>query len=157
MKKTILIAVAFLFSHVILLAQDKPDKELIIKEIQAKDKKLAKFIQQSLGDSIAKLFSPNCHFIPEYGKIFEGREQVLDFFTSQFKSGVKVSDIKMNPLEHRVYDEIILELGTVDIKFTSSSDQKVVKKQYNYLINWKVSKKGKYRIRAATWNSVDKN
>ncbi len=156
MKSIVLISVVFLLSHVMLLAQNKEEKELIIKTIQANDKQIELFIMQNMTDSITKMFSPNCHFMPEYGELVEEKDAVSKYLSASFKSGVKIKYFKFNPIERKVYGDIVLEIGTFDIKYTLPSNPTEVKAKYNYLINWKASKKGKYRIRVATWNSLKK-
>ena len=160
MKKLLFIGAVFMLFNAILFGQDKDiednkdNKELIIKSIQSKDKQLVTFIEKKLTDSIAKMFSPNSHLMPEYGDIIESRDAISKFFNSLFKSGLKVTSFKLNPIEHRVYSDIVLEIGTVEVKYSTSSNPAEVKEKYNYLINWKASKKDNYRIRVATWNSL---
>jgi ketosteroid isomerase-like protein len=160
MKKLLFVWTVFVLFHAILFGQDKDiedskdNKELIIKSIQSKDNHMVTFIEKKLTDSIAKMFSPNSHLIPEYGDIIESRDDISKYFSSLFKSGLKVTSLKFDPIELRVYGDIVLEIGTVDVKYSTSSNPIEVKKKYNYLINWKSSKKGNYRIRVATWNSL---
>jgi len=153
MKRFVLVSVFFLLGHVMLHAQNKEEKQLIVKEIQSKDKKLESFVLQNLADSIAQLFTPNCHLMPEFGEIIEGRDEVDKYLTSSMKSGVKISSFKLNPLELKVYGDLVLEIGTFEMKYTASSGATESKARYNYQITWKTSKKGNYRIRFATWNS----
>ncbi len=154
MKRLFVLSICFFLGSTILFAQSKDEKAIIIKDIQEKDKQLELFFQDGLVDSIVKLFSPNCHYIPEYRKIIEGRDEVAKSFSSEFKTGLKIIDMKLNPIEHKVYGDIVLELGTCNIKYTTKSNPSPESKKFNYLINWKASKKGNYRIRAAMWNSV---
>ncbi len=154
MKKLVLLSIALFFGFFILFAQQTDEKELILKKVQDKGKQLQLFFQQGEIDSIAQIFSPNCHVIPEYGEIVEGREAVTKFFSIKFKSGLKITDIKMDPVEQRVYNDIVIELGTCTVKYSTKANPAPITGKFNYLLNWKASKKENYRIRAVSWNSI---
>jgi hypothetical protein len=154
MKKISLTVAGLALGIIISFAQQKEEKELIIKSIREKESNLEVFILKGMTDSIAKIFSPNSHYMPEYGEIGEGRDEVLKWLNSVFRKGLTIKEFKMDPIEQRVYDDIILELGTFTVKYASNAGSSVVTRKYNYLINWKASKKKNYRIRAVTWNSI---
>ncbi len=154
MRKFILFIAGIIIGFATLFAQTKDEKAIIVKTILEKEKQFEVYLLQGLVDSIDNYFSPNCHFIPEYGEIIEGRDAVSELFSSKFKSGLKIIDMKLNPVEHKVYGDIVLEVGTCIVKYISQSGSESMSKKYNYLLNWKASKKDNYRIRAATWNSV---
>jgi ketosteroid isomerase-like protein len=135
-----------------LMAQNKEEKELILEQVKLKSGKLSEFMKSSLSDSIASIFSPNCHFIPEHDVIYESRDEVLEHFTGQFKEGMKISKYALESTEFKVYDDIVLEIGVNEIHYTMLPEKKLYKAKYNYMFVWKSSKKGNYRIRAAIWN-----
>lgn len=132
---------------------EKEKEEQIIKEkVIANSKKLENFYKKSMADSVAGLFSSNCHIIREYGEIIESRDLVEDTFKKEFKSDKVISGCKFEPLEIKVYDEIVLEIGVNTISYSRPPDKKLYVEKYNYMFVWKESKSGKYQIRSAMWN-----
>lgn len=137
-----------------VFAQTKEEKTLIIDTIKQQDQKLATFYKNSQADSIAGLFSPNCHIAREYSEIVEGRENVLALYNKDFKGGKKIVSCKFNVIEHKVYDQLVMEIGTQTLEYTIGPDKRLYRDQYNYMLIWKKSKEGKYQIRSAFWNSM---
>ena len=154
MKKKFILAWIFILCGMIVLAQNKEEKKLIIETVGQLDQKFVTFYKNSQADSLASLFSPNCHVAREYSTIVEGRENVLAMYNKDFKSGVKISSCKFEVLEQKVYDDIVLEIGTNIIEYTKGPDKILFREAYNYMFVWKKSKEGKYQIRSAMWNSM---
>ncbi len=153
MNKILLLQFAFILIAVSAAAQNKEEKKLIIATIERQDQKLATFYKNSQADSIAELFSPNCHFVREFGNIEEGRENVLALYNKDFKAGVKYVSCKFDVVEHKVYDDLVLEIGVNTIEYTKGPDKALYRNSYNYMFVWKKSKEDKYQIRSAIWNS----
>jgi ketosteroid isomerase-like protein len=137
-----------------MYAQKAEEKEGIIKKIKDQNQKLALFYKNMQADSIAGLFSPNCHIAREFENIAEGRDQVLALYKKDFKSGTKITNSKFEVIEHKVYDDVVMEIGKHTLEYTTGTDKTVRKTQQNYIFLWKESKSGKYQIRAAFWNSA---
>ena len=135
-------------------AQNKQEKEMILSDIQQMDQKLVNFYKNSQADSLASIFSPNCHFAREFSPIIEGRENVRDMYSKDFKGGVKVTSCKFDVQEQKVYDDLVLEIGTNTIEYTKGPNKILFRDSYNYMFIWKKSKSGKYQIRSAFWNSA---
>ncbi len=152
MKKIIIGLSVLLGSMQLLVAQTSEEKDQIIKQIQEKDRKLETFIKQGKTDSIAALFSPNCHLAGEYGDLIESREKVKEYYSKEKSSGKKISSYSLTAEEHKVYDDVVLEIGTNTVKYTIGADKKLYITEYNYMLVWKQSKNGPYQIRAAMWN-----
>lgn len=156
MKKSLIVSILCIFYTFSVFAQNKEERELIEKTILENDNRLEEFFKLSNVDSIVGMFSPNSHFMPEYQKILEKRDAIEEYFTKHFKSGIKYSEFKLKAEEHKVYDDLVLEVGENIVKYTKGSEGKQNTEKYNYMLIWKRSKKGKYQIRAAMWNSVEK-
>jgi hypothetical protein len=137
-----------------VFAQTDDEKKLLINKIQINDDKLELFIKKGMTDSIAELFSPNCHFANEFGTILESRESVKNFYVNDKKSGRKYIDYSLDVIEHKVYDEVILEVGTNTVKYSIGADKRLYTTQYNYMLVWKKSKNDDFQIRAAMWNLI---
>jgi len=135
-----------------LFAQSKEEKELYVKQVQNIDRKMESFIKKGMIDSVAGLFSPNCHMAGEYGTIVEDREKVQEIFNTDKKAGKKYTEYTLNAFEHKVYDDIVLEIGTNTVRYSIGMDKRLYTTEYNYMLVWKRSKEGKYQIRAAMWN-----
>lgn len=151
-----LFASAFLFMLTLtVVAQSKEEKKLIIETILSNGNKLEVFFEEGKADSIAGMFSPNSHLIVENHKIQEKREEIENHFIKLFKSGIDYSDFEFEAEEHKVYDDLVLEIGENIVKYTQGRDSKPISKKYNYMLVWKKSKGGKYQIRAATWSSIE--
>ncbi len=156
MKKKLILQVAFIILTVAVFAQNKEEKKLIIETIEQQDQKFTTFYKNSQADSLAGLFSPNCHVAREFNNIVEGRENVLAMYNKDFKDGMKIVSCSFKVLEHKVYDDLVLEIGTNTIEYTKGPDKILFKDSYNYMFVWKKSKEGKYQIRSAMWNSMKK-
>lgn len=154
MKKTLFFQFLFISITVAVLAQNKEERSLIIETINTQDQKFIAFYKNSQADSLAGLFSPNCHVAREFGTIIEGRENVQSLYKNDFKSGIKVVDFSFNVLEQKVYDDLVLEIGTNNIAYTKGPNKILYKETYNYMFVWKKSKSGNYQIRSAIWNST---
>ena len=153
MYKRVVLAVFVLLVAVTATAQNKEEKKIIRDQIQENHKLLEEYFKNSNADSIAGLFSPNCHFAMEFQEMIESREDVLSHFKNDFKSGTKVSGSNLEPEEIKIYDDIVLEMGIHTLEYTKLPDKKLHISKYNYMFVWKKSKSGRYHIRAAIWNS----
>lgn len=135
--------------------QKKEEKKLIVETILENDSRLEEFFMQSKADSIAGMFSPNSHLIVEYEGLIEKREEIEKHYQGAFKSGIKYTEFKLEAEEHKVYDDLVLEIGKNQIKYTIGKEGKVLSQRYNYMLVWKKSKTGNFQIRAATWNPLE--
>ena len=152
MNKILLLQFAFILIAVSAAAQNKEEKKLILASIEQQDQKLATFYKKSQADSIAGLFSPNCHLVREFNSIIEGRENVLALYNKDFKAGIKYVSCKFDVVENKVYDDLVLEIGVNTLEYTKGPDKALYRNSYNYMFVWKKSKEGKYQIRSAMWN-----
>ena len=98
-------------------------------------------------------FRCHCSGAWEFEEMVESRENVLDYFKDDFGSGKKVSGFSLDPDEIKIYDDIVLEMGVHTLEYTQLPDKKLHVRKYNYMFVWKKSKSGRYRLRAAIWNS----
>jgi ketosteroid isomerase-like protein len=155
MKKNLLVSLLCIFCAVSVFAQNKEEKKLIIETILKNDSRVEEFFKLGKADSIAEIFSPNSHLMAEFEKLIEKRESIEKHYAALFKSGVKYSEFKLEAEEHKVYDDLVLEIGENNVKYTKGSDSKVISGKYNYMLVWKKSKSGRYQIRAAMWNSIE--
>ena len=153
MNKHVFIAILLSATTLYMSAQNKQEKAAILSAIDIKRDALENFYKDELGDSIAAMFSPNCHLVTEFSEIIESQEDVARFYKDEYKSGKRISAFKLKPLEKKVYDDIVLEIGTNKIEYTMLPDKKLHIKEMNYMFVWKKSKKkGYYHLRAAMWN-----
>lgn len=156
MKKNIIIVFLALLGAINLVAQNKEERKLIIEIILENDTKLEDFFKLGKSDSIANMFSPNSHLLAEYTNMLEKREEIEKHFKSLFRKGVKYSEFKLEAEEHKVYDDLVLEIGENIVKYSKGDDDKKYSEKYNYMLVWKKSKSGIYQIRAAMWNTPEK-
>jgi ketosteroid isomerase-like protein len=152
MKKIILTGVFILTGISFLNAQKKEQKDLIISQIQNNDRRLEVFMEKGTTDSIVAMFSPNCHLVNEFGTIVENKDKVKDYYTGEKKAGKKLIDYTLKPTDQKVYDDIVLEIGTNTVKYSIGAEKRLFVTEYNYMLVWKKSKSGSYQIRAAMWN-----
>jgi hypothetical protein len=152
MNKAVLTLMMLLGTIQLVAAQTDEEKALITKQVQLNDRKLETFIEKGMTDSIANQFSPNCHLVTEFGSIMESRDKVKDFYLSEKKAGKKFVEYSLTATEHKVYSEVVLEVGTNTVKYSIGTDKKLYTTQYNYMLVWKQSKSGNFQIRAAMWN-----
>jgi hypothetical protein len=152
MKKSILSLFILMVVVQLLSAQNKAEKELIVKQVQENDRKLETFFKKGMTDSIAGLFSSNCHLATEFGAMVESRDKVKDLYLNDKKTGKKFTDYVLDASEHKVYEDVVLEVGTNTVKYSIGADKRLFTTQYNYMLVWKKSKSGNYQIRAAMWN-----
>lgn len=153
MLKKIVLTGLIVCSTIVVLAQNKEEKKLIIEQVKIQDQKLSEFMESSLIDSVVSLFSPNCHYAPEFGGIYESREKVNEALKKDFKNGKKIKYYKLEPIEYKVYGDLILEVGVNKIEYGLPTDKALYVEEYNYMFVWKKSKKDNFRIRSAMWNS----
>ena len=154
MKQIIFLQLVFIFLSVSVYSQNKEEKKLIIETIKVQDEKLTGFIKNLQVDSIVEMFSPNCHLAREFNEIIEGRDNVRALYNKDLKSGMKIVSCKFEVIEHKVYDDLVLEIGTNIIEYSKGPNKILYRDNYNYMFIWKKSKEGKYRIRSAFWNSI---
>ena len=114
------------------------------------------FWEKSMVDSITDLYTSNCYYIPEFGEMLDSREAVNKKLKIDFKSGLKVLQFTQVPSDHKVYDDLVIEVGVRTIKYSAKTGQAPVTEKYNYQIIWKKTSKGEYKIRSEIWNSVRK-
>jgi len=136
--------------------EEEKKEQMIIETVSANSKRLETFYKKSMADSVASMFSSNCHMIREYSEIIESRDLVQQEFKKEFKSDKKISGCKFEPFEVKVYKDIVLEIGINTIEFSKPPDKKLYSEKYNYMFVWKESKSGKYQIRSAMWNYLKK-
>ena len=135
-------------------AQNKQEKEMILAHIQQMDQKMVSFYKSSQADSLASLFSPNCHVAREFSPIIEGRENVQGMYNKDFIGGIKITSCRFDVQEQKIYDDLVLEIGINTIEYTKGPNKILFRDSYNYMFVWKKSKSGKYQIRSAFWNSA---
>ena len=152
MHRRIYISVLLMLLFISAIAQNKEEKKLIIDQVQMNGKKLSGFMKASLADSVANTFSPNCHYVPEFGGVFESRDKVGELIKKEFEKGKRISRYELEAIQYKVYDDIVLEVGKNRVQYTNLPDKKLIVTEYNYMFVWKKSKSGKYQIRAAIWN-----
>jgi ketosteroid isomerase-like protein len=160
MKRMIfLFTVAFCFSIVILgqnkeenkdqkKEQKKEEKATIEKQILINDKKLEMFSEKAKVDSLIDLYSPSCYYIREYAKRIDGRDELQKKLNSDYKSGLKITDMSLTSDDLKIYDDMAFQVGTMIIKYYKSSTSSSITETYNYSILWKKSSDGKFRIRS---------
>lgn len=152
MNKRLLTAGIFFLISLSLLAQKKEEKKLIKESIETNDKLLEEYFEKEMVDSIAGMFSPNCHFSMEHSEIVESREKVQQYLKNDLKGNKKISKYRLDPGEIKIYDDIVLEIGTNKVEYTILPDKKLIVREYNYMFVWKKSKDNGYHLRAAIWN-----
>lgn len=155
MKKELLVFILSTLCTISVFTQSKEEKKLIIETIIENDRKLEDFFQKGRADSIAGMFSQNSHLIAEYQNLVEKREEIEKHFNKLFKSGKAYSTFKLEAEEHKVYDDLVLEIGENMVKYTMDDESKTHSEKLNYILIWKKSKSGKYQIRAAMWNLTE--
>ena len=153
MYKRISCAVFVLLFTLAAAAQNKEERKIIRGQIEENHKLLEEYFKTSNADSLAGMFSPNCHMAMEFEKMVESREDVLEYFKDDFSSGKKISGFNLEADEIKIYDDIVLEMGVQTLEYTQLPDKKLNIRKYNYMFIWKRSKSGIYRLRAAMWNS----
>jgi ketosteroid isomerase-like protein len=160
MKRVFIVIIAVVCGYIGVFAQAKDAKKdqkkedkkevktLIEKQIQVNIQKLVKFSIKANVDSLADLYSPSCYFIKEYGKRIEGRDELQKKFNGDFKSGLKITEMNFSSDDLKIYDDMVLEIGILTVKFASSAGSANTIEKSNYLIIWKKSSDGKFRIRS---------
>lgn len=136
-----------------VFAQKKSEKKAILKQLETSHKLMEIYCQEGLADSLVMLFSPNCHLSMENQPLVESREGVGEYFKNDFLEGKKITTFSFTPEETKIYDEVILELGSCQLEYTRPIAKKLYCTSLNYMFVWKKGKDDKYRIRAAMWNS----
>ena len=106
MKKIVLLLVVLFYGFSLTHAQKKGDKEMIIQQIQANDRKFETFMEKGMADSIAAMFSPNCQLADEFGVLVEDKAKVKDYFVGEKKAGKKYMDYTLKPNEQKVYGAV---------------------------------------------------
>jgi ketosteroid isomerase-like protein len=154
MKSYFLSALLLIGFAISLSAQNKQEKELIIKQIQDGDRKFESFMKKGMTDSIANMFSSKCKVATEFGAMIEDREAVGSYFINEKKAGRKYSDYSLKSIDQKVYGDVVVEMGTNVIKYSMGADKRLYTSEYNYMLVWKKSKNGPYQIKAAMWNLV---
>ena len=155
MKKNIFVLALGILCTISVYSQSKEEKKIIIETIVENDTKLAEFFKSGRFDSIAGMFSPNSQLIVEHRSILEKRENIEEYYQTLFKSGVTFTKFSLQAIEHKVYNDLVLELGVNQIKYSEGNTGEFQSEKLNYMLVWKRSKTGKYQIRAAMWNSIE--
>ena len=156
MKKNILILPLLLVGVISVHAQKKEEKKLIVETIEQNDQKLKIFWERSMVDSLVDLYTSNSYYIPEYGEMLDSKENIEKKLKAEFKGGLKVLQYNMVPTDHKVYDDLVIEVGVRTIKYTTGENKVPVTEKYNYQIIWKKTSGGKYKIRSEMWNLTKK-
>jgi ketosteroid isomerase-like protein len=125
----------------------KEEKSLIEKQIQVNDKKLINFSIKARVDSLIDLYSPSCYYTKEYDKRIDGRDDLQKKFIDDFKTGLKISEMSLSSDDIKINGDMAIEIGVLTIKYTTSAKPAIISEKNNYMIIWKKSSDGKYRIR----------
>jgi ketosteroid isomerase-like protein len=160
MKRTILLFTIAFCGSIVLFGQNKDEKKdqkkeqkkeekaLIEKQIQINNKKLEIFSEKAKVDSLIDLYSPSCYYIMEYAKRIDGRDELQKKLISDYKSGMKITDMGLVPEDTKIYNDMVFEVGIMNIKYNNPSTSANISEKFNYSILWKKSSDGKYRIRS---------
>jgi ketosteroid isomerase-like protein len=154
MIRKILFFSILLFGGINLQAQKKDNKLKIEQQIQDNDKKLALFYKKAMADSIAEMYSPNCYYIRDFSERLDNKDDVKKKLSTEFKAGLKVLDFSLAPDDHKIYGDVVLEVGILTMKYVDPKTKSTLTEKYNYSILWKESSDKKFRIRSEMWGLI---
>jgi hypothetical protein len=155
MVRKILFFAVFFLGAFNIHAQKKDNKLKIEQQVQANDKKLALFYKKAMVDSIAEMYTTNCFYIRDFTERLSTNDDVKKKLSSDFKAGLKVIDFLLAADEHKIYGDVVLEVGILTIKFIDPITKATLTDKYNYTILWKESSDKKFRIRSETWSYIE--
>lgn len=125
------------------------------KKVKANSKKLEVFYEKAMIDSILSLYSNNCYYAHEYMTRLENKDALKKKLKSDFKAGYKIIDLSFSPDDLKTYDDVVLEIGSLTIKYVDKISKATLTKKYNYNILWKESSDKKFRIRSEIWSPIE--
>ncbi len=157
MKRYGILLIASFMVMVTAAAKEKdPNADAVLDSVRVKGTLMERYLKAANTDSLQMLFSPNCHLLFPYHEIVESREQVKAYFDEQIRKGKAYRSFTLSPAEIKHYDDIILEIGTCQERFTLLPLKRLYIEEYHYNIVWKRSKSGSFNIRSAVFTPVTK-
>jgi ketosteroid isomerase-like protein len=151
MNKIVLVFTALLFCNIGLHAQKKDNKLRLEKELQDDHKRLETFYKKAMVDSLAAMYTPKCYFIRDFSERIDSQDDVKRKFNSDYRAGFKVLNLTYTPDDYKVYGDIVLEVGVLNIKYIDPKSKATLNEDYNYTMIWKAMTGGGYRIRSEQW------
>jgi uncharacterized protein (TIGR02246 family) len=149
-RPLLLVAVLLAASAPAPFAADKADPTAVRKAIEAANAEFTKLFAKGDAAAVAKLYTEDGALFPPGQPILRGRKKIEEFWGGVIKSGVKSATLKT--LEVEGLGDTAWESGTVEL--TASAEGKETKQTAKYVVVWKRSPDGAWKLHRDIWNRV---
>lgn len=107
-------------------------------------------VRRGDGAALAALYSEDARLLPPNIEIIRGREGIQAFWSGGLKMGIK--DATLTTVEILGAGDLVCEVGTYDLTIRPDGQQ-TMKDAGKYLVLWKKSAEGDWKLHADIWNT----
>ena len=147
-----MLMVVFIFSGSNLLAQVN-DMSHMKKDFDKMNDKFGKALINGDYNTIANFYADDAVSLPSYEPIWRGKEAILEGNKKDFESGIKYHSFKGTTTDVFGSGDIVYEIGTYQISFTTPKMTSAMTDYGKYLNVWQKQSDGSWKLKADTWNS----
>jgi len=126
------------------------DLTQIRQSIEEGNRKFGEAVRKGDGAAIAALYTEDAKLLPPNSEMIQGREGIQAFWTGGLKMGIK--DAILTTVEVLGTGDMVCEIGRYDLTIKSEG-QETIKDVGKYLVIWKKSVDGTWKLHVDIWNT----
>jgi uncharacterized protein (TIGR02246 family) len=147
-----MLMVVFIFSALNLQAQNNNWSQMK-KNFEKMNDKFGKALIDGDYNTIASFYTDDAISLPSYEPMWRGKNAIKEGNKKDFNSGIKYHSFKGKTTDVFGSGDIVYELGTYDISFTTPTMKTAMDDHGKYLNVWQKQSDGSWKLKADTWNS----
>ena len=120
------------------------------KAIEGANGMFGEAVRKGDGAAIAALYTEDAKLLPPNSEMIQGREGIKAFWSGGLQMGIK--DAILTTLEVLGTGDVICEIGKYDLTIMPAG-QGVIKDNGKYVVLWKKSKGGVWKLHVDVWNT----
>lgn len=130
------------------------DNSTLKSEIQGINDRMVEAVINQNMSAVMDFYTDDAISLPSYKPMLQGKEAIREQNEKDMKEGSKLTDMKLNTEKVFGRGDMVYEIGTYDVTFTSpeSSSSEPMNDKGKYLTVWqKVN--GQWKVKAEIWNT----
>ena len=122
----------------------------IRQAIEAANGKFGEAIRRGDGAAVAALYTEDAQLLPPNSEMIQGRDGIKAFWTGGLQMGIK--DAVLTTREVLGIGDMVCEIGKYDLTIKPEG-QAAIKDIGKYLVIWKKSREGAWKLHVDIWNT----
>jgi ketosteroid isomerase-like protein len=149
-KRLFSLFLMFLFGVSLLQAQD-------MSELKSKVQKLNdEFAERMVAGDMESMwdgYADDVISMPSYEPMLKGKDACIESSKQMMGSGMKFTEFKTTVTDVMKYDNLVVDIGTYELKMTMPGMADPINDHGKYLTLWEMQKDGSMKVKVETWNT----